>query len=161
MRAVTVIVHRVVVISDKVPAVHIIDIAVAVIVDSVARDLKRIDPYIISKVKVGVVYTGIYHCNDHIRAAAGVLIIIGKIFPRIRDTERVEISARLVLGVGRYSRYIGAVGLRTRGHDIVIIDALECIERAQILDSLDSVRALAKLKAIPFRACIKRLCRAE
>ena len=69
VRPVTVVIHRVGVVVDEVPAVDVINIAVAVVINRVSRDLARVRPHVCSKVGMGVVDARVYDADDD-RAAA-------------------------------------------------------------------------------------------
>ena len=75
MCAVTVIVHGIFVITNTVPTINVIDIAVAVIVSAVIRNLGRVHPNIITEVNVVIIYARINNCNNYIRATAGILAL--------------------------------------------------------------------------------------
>ena len=57
--AVAVAVHRISVVGESVVAVHVVDHAVAVIVDTVAGDFAFVDPHIVFEVGVIVVDAGV------------------------------------------------------------------------------------------------------
>ncbi|MBK7368956.1 MAG: hypothetical protein IPJ04_13930 [Candidatus Eisenbacteria bacterium] len=54
---------------------HVVHVAVAVVVDAVARDLARIVPDVRDEIRMGVVHTGIDDADDHVR-------ITGECVPR-------------------------------------------------------------------------------
>jgi hypothetical protein len=66
VRAVAVVVHRVAVAVGEVVAVHIIDVAVAVVVNTIAGDLARVRPDVRGEVGVRVVDTRVDHRDDHV-----------------------------------------------------------------------------------------------
>ena len=66
VRAVSVRIKGHIVIIIKIPAVHIIDESVTVIVNAVSRDLSGIDINIVSKIRVSIQDTGIDNGNDHV-----------------------------------------------------------------------------------------------
>ena len=70
MRAVAVVVHWVGVVVGEVPAVHIVHIAIAVVVDTVAGHFARIVPRIGSQIGMGVVDARIDH-GDNDSAGTG------------------------------------------------------------------------------------------
>ena len=71
MGPVAVVVHRVAVVVREVPAVHVVDETVAVVVDTVARDLAGIGPHIGGQVGMDVVDPGVDHRHPHVLAAGG------------------------------------------------------------------------------------------
>ena len=69
VRAVAVGVVGQVVVVDEVPAVHVVDVAVAVVVDAVARDLARVRPDVGGEVGVVVLDPGVDDGDDDVGAA--------------------------------------------------------------------------------------------
>jgi hypothetical protein len=62
-------VGRVCVLVDEVPAVHVVDAAVGVVVDAVARELARVDPEVADEIGVAGVDAAVDH-RDHDGTAA-------------------------------------------------------------------------------------------
>ena len=69
MRAVVVVVVRVGVVVDEVPAVDVVDVAVAVVVDAVAGDLTGVGPDVGLQVGMVEVDTGVDYCHHDRRVA--------------------------------------------------------------------------------------------
>ena len=65
MRAVVVLVHRVVVVGVEIPAAHVVDEAVVVVVDAVAGDFAGVDGDVVGEVGVRPIHAGINHGDDH------------------------------------------------------------------------------------------------
>ena len=63
------IIHGIAVVVAEIPSVDIIHVAIIVIVNSVARNLTRIDPDIRRQVLVVIVHPGVYHCDNNVAAA--------------------------------------------------------------------------------------------
>ena len=59
------IVHGIVVFVDKIPASDVVNVAIPIIVDTVAGDLTCIDPDVGSQILVQVVDSGVDDADDH------------------------------------------------------------------------------------------------
>ena len=120
-----VVILRGVVVPDEVPAVDVVNIAVAVIVDTIARNLGGVHPNVASKIQVVVVHAGVNYGNNHIAAAAGELTVIGNILPTLRHLVGVMVYLFDVIGIA------GNVHRRARhpgGHNIVIVHTFKALE---------------------------------
>jgi hypothetical protein len=71
MGAVPVKINRVIIVTIEVPAMGVIDIPVAVIIDPITRDLLWIHPDICSEVRVGIHDPGIDDGDDHVPGSCG------------------------------------------------------------------------------------------
>ena len=108
MRAVAVDVHRVGITSGKVPAVDVVDVAVAVVVDAVTWNLAGVHPDVVGQVFVGVVNARVDHGDDDTPGAGRDIPGLGSIDVGVRRAaelsgvvqapELVEVD---VVGVGR------------------------------------------------------------
>src|SRR5262249_25838466 len=65
-RSLVQVVLRVAIIVDEVISMDVIDVAVAVVVDAVARDFERVRPDIRRQVRVGVVHTSVDHGDENV-----------------------------------------------------------------------------------------------
>mmetsp|Transcript_93197 Transcript_93197/g.287600 ORF Transcript_93197/g.287600 Transcript_93197/m.287600 type:complete len:664 (+) Transcript_93197:2148-4139(+) len=106
VRAVPLVVHGVAVLVDKVSPVHIIDKAVLVIVDAIARDLTRVHPHVLLQVVVRVIDARVDDGHDD--ASAG---LAREGLPRLRG---VDVGA-LVVVHGPEGGEVGVVGEALRG----------------------------------------------
>ena len=110
MGTVTVIVHRILVITNTVPTVYIINIAVAVIVTTVVGNFCGIDPNVVTEIKVVIVHTCIDDSHNHIGTAAGVLTVLR---PTVRNVGKAQIGLLIIIRVlGLFCRHT---------HNIVVI----------------------------------------
>ena len=91
VRAVAVVVHGIVVIILEVPATHVVDVPVAVVVHAVAWDLARVGPHVVHQIRVVVVNAGVQHCHHHVPRADGNV-------PRLLG---VDIGVRCAAGLAR------------------------------------------------------------
>ena len=71
VRPVPELVVRQVVAVDEVPAMHVVDVAVVVVVDAVARDLARVGPDVAGEVGVGQLHPGVDDGDHHARVPGG------------------------------------------------------------------------------------------
>ena len=60
-----VLVHRVVVVGVEIPAAHVVDEAVVVVINAVAGDFAGVDGDVLGEVGVGPIHAGIDHADDH------------------------------------------------------------------------------------------------
>ena len=60
----TVVIAYIIRVGDEVPAVYIVDVAVVIVVEAVARNLAGIDPQLASQVGVRGVQAAVYDGND-------------------------------------------------------------------------------------------------
>ena len=81
MGSVAVVIHRVVVVSDEVPAVVVIYVAVTVVINSVAGDFACVYPYIVSYIYMIIVHARVYDCDYDIARAADSIAVFLLIFP--------------------------------------------------------------------------------
>ncbi len=72
MSSVPIVIHRIIGICGKVPAVDIIDISVSVIIDAVSWNFLCVGPDILGKIRMVVISTGIDDCNNN-RVRTGCL----------------------------------------------------------------------------------------
>jgi hypothetical protein len=100
VRAVPVQVARDGVAVVEVPAVHVVDEPVAVIVDRVAGDLPRVHPQVRRQIRVGRVDAGVDHSDDRAGRADGDVPGVGRVDVRVGDP-----------GKGRRWRIADPVGL--------------------------------------------------
>ena len=66
MRAVIILVHRVVVIGEEVPAVRIIHETVAIVINAIADDLIRIPLHVRHQVGMRAVHARVDHAHQHL-----------------------------------------------------------------------------------------------
>src|SRR5262249_38854679 len=106
--AVAVVVHRVRVIVGEVVPVDVVAVAVAVVVDAIARDLARVGPDVRGQVRVVVVDAGVNHGDDGVAGAGagvpglrGVDVGVGDAAVGAGVVEPPEVvEARVVRGAG-------------------------------------------------------------
>ncbi len=72
MGAVAVIIHGIIIIIDKIPAVYIIDITVAVVIDIVAGNFSGIGPDIVNKVFMIIIDTCIDYSHQYVGAGFSI-----------------------------------------------------------------------------------------
>jgi len=96
MSPVTIVIARVLgpsrILGNEVPAMDIIDIAIAIVINPVSRDFTTIGPKIIDQVRVAHIHTGINNGHRHRRAAARLGTIFAEIVPGFRDFSLFEIG---------------------------------------------------------------------
>ena len=113
VRAVPVVVHRVARLRaacGNIHAVVVIDIAVVVIVDAIARDLARVDPHICRKILVRVVHAGINDRYNGARAGVDLLAQFGRPPELIRPFQQlVDDPAFADLDLLRHAVAVGMV----------------------------------------------------
>ena len=115
VRAVAVVVHRVGIIIGEVPAHHVVDEAVAVVVDAVAGHLAGIAPGVGREIRVVVVHAGIDDGDNHAARASGRVPRLRRVDIGIDDAARLsgvveapELAARWIVGSdGGRDREIG------------------------------------------------------
>ncbi len=78
MRAVPVIIHRIAIVIDDVDAVHIIDITIAVVINSVAGNLIGVHPHLISQLLMRVADACVDDRHQHIRGTGAHLPRLGR-----------------------------------------------------------------------------------
>src|SRR5207245_8325634 len=71
VRAVAQVIHWIVVIIGEVPAVNVVAVAVAVVVDAIAGDFKRIGPDVGGQIGVGVIDATVDDADNHVGWAGG------------------------------------------------------------------------------------------
>ena len=104
VRAVGIAIHRVAVAVGEVVAVDVVDVAVAIVVDSVAGDFTRVGPDVLHQVRMRVVDAGIDNADDNIAAGldvpglGGVDIRIGSAARLARVAEAPELAEVGVVG---------------------------------------------------------------
>ena len=81
MGTMSVVIHRIIVVSDKVPSIDIIDISVSVIVDSVFRDFALVDPDVLFQIDMVIVNTGIDDSDDDAGVSSGDMSVLLHPFP--------------------------------------------------------------------------------
>lgn len=72
MGAMAVAVHRIAIVVGEIIAMHIVDIPVAVVVQTIAGDLGLIDPNVVRQIGMAVIHSGVEHSNQCAGAAAAV-----------------------------------------------------------------------------------------
>ena len=74
MSAVSVFICRVVVIADKIPAVHVVDVSVVVIVDAVSRNFTAVDIDAVDKIRMGQKNAAVKNSDDDIGVSVCIII---------------------------------------------------------------------------------------
>ena len=90
MRAVTVVVHRVGIVVGEIPARHVVDEAVSVVVDAVTRHLTRIAPGVRGQVWMVVVHAGIDDGDNDAARPGGRVPCLRRVNVGIDDAARLS-----------------------------------------------------------------------
>src|SRR5262245_41523900 len=90
VRAVPVLILRVVVVGEEIPAVDVVDEAVVVVVDAVAGDLAGIRIDVGGQVRVSEINAAVQHADDHRAAAGGDVPGLGSIDVRVGNADLPE-----------------------------------------------------------------------
>ena len=104
---VPVIVVRIARVIDRVNAVHVVHITIAVVVNPVARDLPGIDPNAVGQIFVGVSHARVDYRHEHFRRAVLHLPPLGRVNVGVRHAAvlaEVIQSPQQSLSVGRIGR---------------------------------------------------------
>ena len=64
MSAVRIFIFCKIIVFTKIPAVHVVNIAVVVIIDSISRDLIFVNPNILGQIRMRDINTGICNTNN-------------------------------------------------------------------------------------------------
>ena len=89
MSTMTMIIHRVAIVIDKVITIDIVYITIAIIIYAIARNFAGISPHIVFQVFVGIIDAGINNTNNHIAITRSNIPGFGAINIRIWRTARL------------------------------------------------------------------------
>ncbi len=121
-------VHRIVVVVDEVPAADVVDLAVVVVVERVARHLVRVDPHVVDEVGMVVVDARVDHADEHAGA-----VVAGS--PALRRAHLVDVprNGRGQEAITRQGRRVGHLVERHLGVPGDAADLHEVGQRRDLL----------------------------
>ena len=84
VRAVVVVIHRVVVVVREIPAPRVIDVAISIVVEAVRGDFAGIRPHVRHQIRMRVVDARVDHADQHCTAARAQIPSLRRVDVRIR-----------------------------------------------------------------------------